>query len=294
MIGQNFTLVLHYNGVLHHSVKKRTYVGGKVKVYDNVDSDCFSVPEVKNYCAELGVLDSFIILCLVDVDEALTDNEFEEGGNVVDEGNGVRAKDGNGVVGDVDYEWDNKQFKEFARAYKLKHGYGINLSKNEKARVRYKCVEGCPWKVSAVGRDVTMELALSKAYRARDIARDMVRGDFCEQYTKDTYIVLYSYLIQPCNGPDLFPEVDGDAIFPPIHKIQPMRPKIDRRRKDKDEVHNPYRMKRNQTSLSCAHCHQLGHNKRTCKSNQRPPGVATAKGKGKEQSKITRMVFEFI
>lgn len=28
-----------------------------MKVYDNVDSDCFSVPEVKNYCVELGVLD---------------------------------------------------------------------------------------------------------------------------------------------------------------------------------------------------------------------------------------------
>ena len=38
---------------------------------------------------------------------------------------------------------------EFARAYKLKHGYDIKLSKNEKSRVRYKCVEGCPWKVSA-------------------------------------------------------------------------------------------------------------------------------------------------
>ena len=42
--------------MLHHSVKKRKYIGGKV-VYDNVDSDCFSVPNVKNYCAELGVLD---------------------------------------------------------------------------------------------------------------------------------------------------------------------------------------------------------------------------------------------
>ena len=100
-------------------------------------------------------------------------------------------------------------------------------------------------------------------------------------YKKDTYIALYSHLIQPCNGPDLWPEVDGDAILPPIHKIQPRRPKIDRRRKDKDEVHNPYKMKRNQTSLRCAHCHQLGHNKRTCRSNQRPPGVAIAKGKGK-------------
>ena len=134
---------------------------------------------------------------------------------------------------------DSKQFKEFARAYNLKHKYGMTLSKNEKSRVRYKCVEGCPWKVFAskdkeenfqisalydthtcsrsfhsrqvsahwvtekyvdqfqtniefqakylvatVEWDVNVELALSKAYRARDIARGMVRRDFCEQYSK--------------------------------------------------------------------------------------------------------------
>ena len=46
------------------------------------------------------------------------------------------------------YFGDNKQFKVFVRAYKLKHGNGILLFKNEKSRVRYKYVEGCPWKVS--------------------------------------------------------------------------------------------------------------------------------------------------
>ena len=74
MIGQNFTLVLHYNGVLHHSVKKRKYIGGKVKVYDNVDLDCFSIPEVKNYCAELGVLDYvqfYYLLPGLDLDNGL-------------------------------------------------------------------------------------------------------------------------------------------------------------------------------------------------------------------------------
>ena len=99
----------------------------------------------------------------------------------------------------------------------------------------------------------------------------------------------------------MWPEVDGDAILRPIHKIQPGRPKIDKRRKDKDGVHNPYKMKRNQTSLRCAYCHQLGHNRRTCRSNQRPPRVAIAKGKGKsaaDKGKATssgkRRVFEFI
>ena len=94
-----------------------------------------------------------------------------------------------------------------------------------------------------------------------------------------------------------------EKILPPIHKIQPGTPKIDRKRKDKDEVHNPYKMKRNQTSLRCAHCHQLGHNRRTYRSNQKPPGVATAKGKGKAAtnkgkgkgtSSGRKRVFEFI
>ena len=176
-----------------------------MKVYDNVDSDGFSVPEVKNYCAKLGVLDyvQFYYLmpgldldnglrylstdgdthelfkCLdpidpkidiyvehatpvqkqllvrdvsivdatnlvgydvgvegvgvdgidgdcddneIDVengdvedgDGALADDEFEEGGNIVDEGNGVRGKDGNGVVGDVDYEWYDSDYDDLA------------------------------------------------------------------------------------------------------------------------------------------------------------------------------------
>ena len=55
MLGQNFTLFIYYNGVLHHSIKKMKYIGGKVKVYDYVDLDCFSIPEVKHYYVELGV-----------------------------------------------------------------------------------------------------------------------------------------------------------------------------------------------------------------------------------------------
>ncbi|KAK7827176.1 hypothetical protein CFP56_031343 [Quercus suber] len=163
-----------------------------------MDSNCFSLPEVKHYCAELGVLDYvqfyFLVLgldlnngprylstdantqelfkCLdpidhkidiyvehathvqqqllvkdvsvidganlvgcgvsvedVDVDdvdgdgddnevdvegrdEALTDDEFEKGGNLVDEGNDAKGNDENGVVGDVDYEWYNSDYDE--------------------------------------------------------------------------------------------------------------------------------------------------------------------------------------
>ena len=39
-----------------------------------------------------------------DWNEALANDKFEEGGNLVDEGNDARGNDGNGVMEDVDYE----------------------------------------------------------------------------------------------------------------------------------------------------------------------------------------------
>ena len=123
-----------------------------------------------------------------------------------------------------------------------------------------KCSRACKyWDLIGTPCKHAVHVIAFKKERAEDYAHDF--------YKKDTYIALYSHLIQPCNGPDLWPDIDEDAILPPIYKIQPRRPKIDIRRKDIDEVHNPYKMKRNQTSLRCAHCHQLGQNRRTYRSN---------------------------
>ena len=40
-----------------------------------------------------------------DGDDALVDDEFEEGGNLVDVGNDAKGHDMNGAMGDVTYEW---------------------------------------------------------------------------------------------------------------------------------------------------------------------------------------------
>ena len=45
-------------------------------------------------------------------DEALANDEFEEGSNLVDEGNDARGNDGNGAMGDVDYEWHDSNYDE--------------------------------------------------------------------------------------------------------------------------------------------------------------------------------------
>ncbi|KAK9994136.1 hypothetical protein SO802_023839 [Lithocarpus litseifolius] len=69
-------------------------------------------------------------------DEALADDEFEEGGNMGYEGNDVGGHDGNGDVGDVTYDWYNTDHDDPARRGTLvggvrfrsgQLGYGVKI-----------------------------------------------------------------------------------------------------------------------------------------------------------------------
>jgi hypothetical protein len=51
------------------------------------------------------------------------------------------------------YFKDNIELKEAVFAYRLKHGFGLRFTKNERWRVRVRCVEGCPWKLFACRGD---------------------------------------------------------------------------------------------------------------------------------------------
>jgi hypothetical protein len=42
------------------------------------------------------------------------------------------------------YFRDNIELKEAVFAYRLKHGFGLRFTKNERWKVRVRCVEGCP------------------------------------------------------------------------------------------------------------------------------------------------------
>ena len=65
---------------------------------DDIDGDC----DGNEVGVENGDVDEVDV---EDEDEALVDDEFKEGGNVVDERNDVKGKTENGAMGDVDYEW---------------------------------------------------------------------------------------------------------------------------------------------------------------------------------------------
>ena len=69
----------------------------------------------------------------------------------------------------------------------MKHGYGIKLSKNEKARVRYKCVEGCPWKVS-VGLDKEANFRISALYDTHTCIRSFHSKQVFAHWMVEKYV----------------------------------------------------------------------------------------------------------
>jgi hypothetical protein len=84
---------------------------------------------------------------------------------------------------------------------------------------------------------------------------------------KSTFLDTYENLILPSNGPKLWPIVDTEPILPPYVRRSAGRPKK-LRRKNNDEVPSASGTrlaKRNQDTVRCKRCKELGHNQRTCK-----------------------------
>ncbi|XP_057423086.1 uncharacterized protein LOC130717015 [Lotus japonicus] len=83
-------------------------------------------------------------------------------------------------------------------------------------------------------------------------------------YRRHTFIDTYSHIIQPNNGPKLWPEVDALPLNPPYVRRAPGRPKK-MRNISNDEPRNPNRLRRHHTTVKCRRCGEYGHNKRTCR-----------------------------
>jgi len=102
---------------------------------------------------------------------------------------------------------------------------------------------------------------------------------------KSTFVDTYDNLILPFNGPKLWQQVDLPRIFPPYVRREPGRPKKQRKKGNDEKVKNSQSgasgsnsvPKRNQNTIKCGRCHELGHNARTCYGKQAgdmmiPPG----------------------
>ncbi|GMY19759.1 hypothetical protein FCV25MIE_14998 [Fagus crenata] len=89
------------------------------------------------------------------------------------------------------YFKDNIKLKEVVFAYRLKHGFGLRFSKNERWKVRVQCVEGCPWKLF-VGRGDDGESfqinsfksvhIYSRAFHSRAVSSRWVAKKYIDQF----------------------------------------------------------------------------------------------------------------
>jgi hypothetical protein len=105
-------------------------------------------------------------------------------------------------------------------------------------------------------------------------------------YRKSTFLDTYDNLILPSNGPKLWPQVDLPPILPPYVRRAPGRPKKLRKKGNDEKVKNSQAgasgsnsaPKRNQNTIKCGRCHQLGHNARTCYGKQAGDRMIAAGG----------------
>ncbi|KAJ9542115.1 hypothetical protein OSB04_028621 [Centaurea solstitialis] len=90
-----------------------------------------------------------------------------------------------------------------------------------------------------------------------------------ECYWLSTWKKVYDFKLSPINGPKLWPENDSPTtLTPPKHHIQVGRPKKKRLRTTDDasqSVVKGSKISKAGTSVTCAKCHNKGHNSRTCK-----------------------------
>ncbi|XP_078435001.1 uncharacterized protein LOC144705990 [Wolffia australiana] len=81
---------------------------------------------------------------------------------------------------------------------------------------------------------------------------------------RDAYELAYSHGIAPMNGKNMWVEVGGNYVFPPLVKRQPGRPK-QRRRVDISEKELKGRnFGKKGVPMKCSLCQQVGHNRKTC------------------------------
>jgi hypothetical protein len=108
-------------------------------------------------------------------------------------------------------------------------------------------------------------------------------------YHTSTYLRIYGHLLQPTNGRELWLKAQGGIVLPPIFKKQPGRPNKQKRRKNSDEIKNPYKMKKAGYAHRCSSCHQVGHKKQSCKHGQSTGEAHSNPPKGKGKSKATQV-----
>ncbi|XP_050204899.1 uncharacterized protein LOC126677837 [Mercurialis annua] len=110
---------------------------------------------------------------------------------------------------------------------------------------------------------------------------NFMRFDVCDYvdgwYKKEKYQEAYRFSLQPINGINMWPNVEGFDILPPPYKKLPGRPKKNRRKDPDEEPKKNPRYARKGVAMTCQHCLNEGHNKRACPNKDQAPVDRPAK-----------------
>ena len=86
---------------------------------------------------------------------------------------------------------DNIELKETVFAYRLKHGFELRFTMNERWKVRVRCVVGCPWKLFASRGDDDESFQISsfesvhtcsRAFHGRVVSSRWVAMKYIDQF----------------------------------------------------------------------------------------------------------------
>ncbi|KAM5570015.1 hypothetical protein ABKV19_017171 [Rosa sericea] len=90
-------------------------------------------------------------------------------------------------------------------------------------------------------------------------------------YFKKRYMAIYSNFIRAVNSMDLWGRCEDPPILPPAYSRQPGRPKTQRIKDSSEKITKAEgKLGRQQRSLKCGNCHQVGHNVKTCQRHLPP------------------------
>lgn len=89
--------------------------------------------------------------------------------------------------------------------------------------------------------------------------------DYVDEYfSLEKFFRAYEYEIKSMTSPEHWTKSGNESILPPLLKRPSGRPKK-QRHKSSLEGKDPHKAKRKYGEVKCSKCHQLGHNKRSCK-----------------------------
>ncbi|XP_058768549.1 uncharacterized protein LOC131642290 [Vicia villosa] len=92
-------------------------------------------------------------------------------------------------------------------------------------------------------------------------------------YRKSMYMKVYSSIIYPLNGSNLWARTEYPDVLPPKYRRMPGRPKK-RRNLEQGEIDgSDKKMRRVGLAIRCSRCKKPGHNKTTCKITQSTQGT---------------------